>query len=506
MTLPNSPDGRAPAGITPDTSLTAEDLAIGAQAVARWARETPDAVAVVEGVMSWSYRALATHIVQAGVMLRRGGLRPGMVIGIQSELQYSQLVLILATEVTGASHLSLAPSDLTGDDELLKRCDMLCIETTTESTARHPCAIELSSRLLDDISTIEVTASALQALDAGYSPDSILRIGPTSGTTGSKKFTYDTPRSVATKHRSVEYTLKYDRRRYHFVAAYRFSVQNTYADTILALRQGVSATYCNENDFLTTIRMLPACHSFLLVGDAFRLISEISASSQRADTCSIRIFGGPVSVPLRAAIRKNLTNDVIGLYGSTEAGSVAIMEETDIGTLLPDVSAMIVDDDGTPKAAGEPGIIVVRLPHMNTHYLWDDEQTARSFANGWFRTSDLGIIPEPGKLIVLGRADEMIIVGGLKIAPYLIEEQIKALPDVTGAVMTGLENSLGIGELHVFIERSDPALDERIGAGLVALLRRHVVTFAAHYTARFPRTLTGKVRRNVLKARLMSGE
>ncbi|MSO99688.1 MAG: hypothetical protein EXR07_01365 [Acetobacteraceae bacterium] len=155
---------------------------------------------------------------------------------------------------------------------------------------------------------------------------------------------------------------------------------------------------------------------------------------------------------------------------------------------------------------GESGTIMVRSPRMGSHYLWNADETRKHFIDGWFRTSDIGVVPAPGKLIVIGRADDMINIGGIKLAPYPIEERIRTIEGINDAVLMSHANEMGVAELHVFIERSDPALDERIGQALVAVLRRHVMTFAAHYATRFPRTLTGKVQRNALKARLAPGK
>src|SRR5882672_12336581 len=94
------------------TSLPTETCA---QAVSRWARVTPAAIAVVEGATAHSYETLASNIAQAAEMLRSAGLRRGMIVGIQCEARYLHLVLILASETAGAAHLSLAPADLISD-------------------------------------------------------------------------------------------------------------------------------------------------------------------------------------------------------------------------------------------------------------------------------------------------------------------------------------------------------------------------------------------------------
>lgn len=81
----------------------------GAKAVARWARETPEAIAVVEDDAAYSYATLASNIVQAAGFLRSMGPRPGMIVGIETGIQYLHLNLVLAAEVIGAAHFSITP-------------------------------------------------------------------------------------------------------------------------------------------------------------------------------------------------------------------------------------------------------------------------------------------------------------------------------------------------------------------------------------------------------------
>ena len=85
-------------------SMTGAQAGTGAQAVSRWARETPDTIAVVEGGTAYSYRAPASHMLGAAEHLHLAGLRRGMIAGLQCDIHYTHLVLILACEIIGATH------------------------------------------------------------------------------------------------------------------------------------------------------------------------------------------------------------------------------------------------------------------------------------------------------------------------------------------------------------------------------------------------------------------
>jgi O-succinylbenzoic acid--CoA ligase len=70
-------------------------------------------------------------------------------------------------------------------------------------------------------------------------------------------------------------------------------------------------------------------------------------------------------------------------------------------------------------------------------YLGRPEETAAAFGGGWFRTGDLGRWRE-GRLQVLGRADDVIITGGEKVAPAAVERVLAGRPGVRAACVVGL--------------------------------------------------------------------
>ena len=95
--------------------------------------------------------------------------------------------------------------------------------------------------------------------------------------------------------------------------------------------------------------------------------------------------------------------------------------------------------DGTKiRLEGDSGNIELSGPMLATGYLDAPEQTAVAFRDGWFRTSDLGRRDRQGRLQVLGRADDMIITGGLNVAPAEVEAVLTGLPGVAAACVVGL--------------------------------------------------------------------
>lgn len=138
--------------------------------------------------------------------------------------------------------------------------------------------------------------------------------------------------------------------------------------------------------------------------------------------------------------------------------------------------------DGLPLAGAaariKDGRIQLRGPMLAAGYLDDPQRSARAFpldADGtrWFTSDDLGEITTDGRLIVHGRADEVINTGGYKVHPRLVEAALAdTLPDNVGLAVVGIPHP-------------------RWGQAVVAALAPPQESIGAHTP---PTDLTGAVR------------
>src|SRR5258708_31251206 len=126
---------------------------------------------------------LGRNIVQAARVLASAGLSPGMIVGIECDVRYLQLVLILACEIIGAAHVAMVEPDLTLGGDLPSRCDLLCVQTNSDRISPHPRIIQLSPAFVEDMSRIHVCDDDLELLHRAYPASDLVRIGRTSGTT-----------------------------------------------------------------------------------------------------------------------------------------------------------------------------------------------------------------------------------------------------------------------------------------------------------------------------------
>ncbi|WP_102936278.1 o-succinylbenzoate--CoA ligase [Streptomyces malaysiensis] len=127
---------------------------------------------------------------------------------------------------------------------------------------------------------------------------------------------------------------------------------------------------------------------------------------------------------------------VVTTYGMTETAGGCVYD----GVPLAGVRVRIgPPPEGTAgPAAGGP--IALGGPTLASGYLNRPERTARSFEDGWFRTDDLGRWREDGRLQVLGRADDVIVTGGVKVSPSVVERVLREQPGVGDVCVVGVDD------------------------------------------------------------------
>ena len=155
--------------------------------------------------------------------------------------------------------------------------------------------------------------------------------------------------------------------------------------------------------------------------------------------------------------------------GSTEAGNIFSNPlppgENKIGSPgLPwGFEAKIVDREGVELPPGEPGEIFVRGPAMMQGYYKEPEATAAVLdRDGWLHTGDLAYRDEDGYFFVVGRSKELIIKGGVNIAPRQIDEVLESHPAVLEAAAVGVpDRYLGEDLMAFVVLRAGVSADER---------------------------------------------
>ena len=172
------------------------------------------------------------------------------------------------------------------------------------------------------------------------------------------------------------------------------------------------------------------------------------------------------------------------------------------GTPTPHVQVEIRNEDGVALAPHEEGEVCLRGPKITGGYLKDPARNAASFfADGWFRTGDVGYLDDEGFLTLTDRKKDMIISGGENIASSEVERVIYELPQVAECAVIGVPDERW-GERPEAVVALRPGTTLDLDA-LQRHCREHLAGFklpkALHQVEALPRNPSGKVLKRVLR-------
>ena len=107
------------------------------------------------------------------------------------------------------------------------------------------------------------------------------------------------------------------------------------------------------------------------------------------------------------------------------------------------------------SGAQPTGRIELSGPVLTHGYLPDTGRPP--VVDGWFATSDLGRWLPDGRLAVVGRIDDLINTGGVKVSPLLVEQALTALAEVSSAAVVGIEDPEWGHRVAAAVVPADPA-------------------------------------------------
>ena len=187
--------------------------------------------------------------------------------------------------------------------------------------------------------------------------------------------------------------------------------------------------------------------------------------------------GNRVSENVAQKFRERFGIGITQNYGITEAGGLC----TD-GFPHRGVQIRVMDKAGKELGQDQIGEIIVTGPGKAKGYIKRPELNAAAFKGDWFYTGDLGIIDETGKLHILCRIKNRIIVDGKEIYPDAVQEVLCSHPKVQDALV-----KKGEGEsLKAFVVLNEPCSEQTIIEFCQEHLRGHEVPQAIEFCDNLP--------------------
>ncbi|WP_354186190.1 AMP-binding protein [Arthrobacter sp. UYCu712] len=259
----------------------------------------------------------------------------------------------------------------------------------------------------------------------------------TSGSTGAPKATVLTVEALAASSMATAFALKGEGQwllalPVQYVAGVQVLVRSLFAGTrpwVMDLSGGFTpeaftAAALELTDKIRFTSLVPTQLQRLLDAPS----AETLAALRRFN--AILLGGGPAPAELLAAARDAGVRVVI-TYGSSETCGGCVYD----GFPLEDVLVRVEDD----------GRILLGGATIAAGYLDTPALTAESFVEvdgvRWYRTNDLGELDDDGRLTVLGRADDVVITGGVKVSAAHVQAELEKLDGVLAAFVAGVPSA-----------------------------------------------------------------
>lgn len=233
-------------------------------------------------------------------------------------------------------------------------------------------------------------------------------------------------------------------------------------------------------------------------------ISVARTAGQQVSFDSVTTAGAPQTPPLIAAVKTVCRGEIRSVYGSTEAGGVALASEPVEGEFRGVIGRgsefETVDADHNPLPAGSEGLLRYRNPGLAQHYLVGEQKVPVS-PDGWFYPGDIGEVNEDGTVVVRGREGDVVNIGGVKVNPVPFENLAGTVNGVKDAACASV--AFPDGSMHLVlavIVRDDDAYREvvTVFGGQPKNNRPNIVVAVPS----IPRNRAGKLMRNELASKL----
>ena len=441
-----------------------------------------------------SYADFYQHVLNCARFMQNRGLSHGDRIATISHNHWHTVIQYFAAWLLG---LVVVPVNLGEDDEriayILENGEVELAFVRTEYRERFRGILE-SHSYLKNVEWIvcegEINNFTREkgALDLPSDPlgDSEALIVFTSGTTGAPKGVVLSQRNLLEDARSIADWHNIDDQTRMMCVLPIHHVNGTVVTLITPFFAGGSAVL---NQKFRASRFFPiiqeeGVHIVSVVPTLLQYLNNYYSDKEMPDTSTLRhvICGaGPLTVKVATTFEERFNIPIIHGYGLSETTCYSCFLPVDldkeehkkwiadygypsIGVPVPANEMAIHDEDGNVLEEEERGEIVIRGVNVMLEYYNNREANEKTFKNGWFRSGDEGfyVNDEKGEsyFFITGRLKELIIRGGVNLAPLEIDEVINKAPGVKAGIAVGFENDWYGEEVGAFVQLKEGAEED----------------------------------------------
>jgi acyl-coenzyme A synthetase/AMP-(fatty) acid ligase len=459
-----------------------------------------DAPAFIANDRPTSYRAMLALLSNTIRNLHERGVRPGQVVALTLPQTPLHVITFLALARLGAISVPVFPiADAGARAELYRRFDIEAVVTDREDCGAPGVALIL-------LRTVSARGDETELGQGGFTPvgETPLRIGLTSGTAG-------TPKGIL--HTHDMYVRRLDRRFYGDALRPRvippsLSITASMQLACHALCSGGTVVFPTGYDgvnLLAAIRRHGVTHVTMPPVNLAPMLGLLEGDTPAFPSIThLRLMGTTPSPAFVELARRKFSPNIYAPYSTMEVGVIALATPETLaiaprssGRVAPGARLEVIGEDGRVLPPGQSGEIRVAVEGMPTGYVGRDVDNSR-FRDGWFHPQDRGYISSEGFVFVEGRIDEIINVGGRKLAPKYAESVLQDHPSVREAAVFAFEPGVESVHIAAAIVPAGPldwnALDQYARATLEFLAPRRY-----YEVDHIPRNARGKILRQELE-------
>jgi len=379
----------------------------------------------------------------------------------------------------------------------LERCDVgtvVCAGDPVSGLPKHVATID-ASRFMAPGLELTTPGPALDPLRSYVCLS-------TSGSTGEPKFAERSARAVLANSRRVAAELKTgpeDR----FLSVVPFWHANGFSNClVMPLLAGASIVTMERFLPRQFIEAIVENQVTVVVGSPFIYRSLLRVLDSGLDLSRVRAWissGAMLSEGLDDELRSAGIR-VRQLYGSSETGTLCLSEEARrppgmVGKPLPGVQIKLLRADGSPCAEGEAGEVRVYSDALFSGYVAAKRPVFA--ADGGYDMNDRAVF-EAGDLRLLGRADAMINVAGVKVDPEEVRAVIEKMAGVRRARVAGVEDAAGGESVKAWVVADTELLRGDVMAHCRQRLAEYKLPRIIEFCDHIPEDLMGKSARRLL--------
>jgi len=463
-----------------------------AQYIFSFAARTPAAPAMVHNDRTISYRAFAGAIARASAELPLHLSPPSGTVAIKIHNLAHCWVATLALQARGYTTICVGSLDVLVALEVrnLRAIVVSAAEENLQAAEDLPPVYAMGRPVFDDIQDFEVPALAEDVHACGH-------ILYTSGTTGKYKKVLVPARTQREADRERCDFQAYDSSTRYHALGFGLWTGNGYKAPSSVWSVGGTAILDQRSDWAESFVSSGVTRATLLPDLALKLSECASLRSlppRRGARPVFSMSGGFVSAKATAVLSQYF--DLVNSYGCTEVGLGVLFHDYSLPAHLSwmkSTGARVVEvenEQGQVSALNEEGRLRIKLTELDADGYLDDADASRlAFSKGYFYPGDLALQREDGAFRILGRAADVVNLGGQKLAVAPIEANLQDILQVDYVCLFAGMTATGEPEAVIAMEAPELPGEDRLEHVGQEFSQWGEVRFAL--VDRFPRTQSG---------------